>query len=420
MLDGYGLRYDLNLNFNVNLFLCSIEPKYNFCIKIETTLGMESNTQSGNNMDFFKAAHNVLEITGKRFFQPWIQPHFLFRISKYFPTFNKSVTIVSSFVNKVSAFRVFLWNSEWIFVLQIVERKTNEINKRKNENNFEENDDDDGMRATHKNIFVSQIIKLSMEDKIFTQYDVTSELKTVLLAVSTANFIWFSILQLVTFLQGYETTATSALSACFLLASYPDVQEKLFEEIHSVFPTQDADVTLEDITNTRMPYLDAVLNECFRFFPVVPFLTRLINEDVVIGMNFDKRNFKLFEHFHIISMFSGDAVIPKGAEVIVDIWGMHRNPSYWKFNASKFNPENFFPENEVPRSKYAFIPFSAGPRICIGKKYGMIAMKLFLIYTVRRFRILTKKQIKDLQFQMQVTIAITNKDIIELELRENY
>lgn len=63
-----------------------------------------------------------------------------------------------------------------------------------------------------------------------------------------------------------------------------------------------------------------------------------------------------------------NVTIPKGTEVIMDIWGMHRNKNYWKFDASKFNPENFFPENAVPRSAYAYIPFSAGPRNCIGKR----------------------------------------------------
>lgn len=67
-----------------------------------------------------------------------------------------------------------------------------------------------------------------------------------------------------------------------LLAINPDIQAKLFEEIRSVLPGQNDDVTKEDINN--MPYLDAFLKEAFRFFPVVPVLTRIVKKDIQIGL----------------------------------------------------------------------------------------------------------------------------------------
>lgn len=142
--------------------------------------------------------------------------------------------------------------------------------------------------------------------------------------------------------QGFETTATAATNTCALLALYPDTQQKLFEEIQSVLPDQDMDVNQEDIKN--MPYLDAFIKEALRFFPVVPFLTRLLKEDMCLG----------------------EVTIPKGTEYIMDIWNMHRIRSNWKFDATKFNPENFFPQNAIARHAYSYVPFSAGPRNCIG------------------------------------------------------
>lgn len=64
----------------------------------------------------------------------------------------------------------------------------------------------------------------------------------------------------------------------------------------------------------------------------------------------------------------GDNLIPEGAEVVMNIWEMHRHKKNWKFNANEFNPDNFLKENEIERHKYSYLPFSAGPRICIGKK----------------------------------------------------
>lgn len=64
--------------------------------------------------------------------------------------------------------------------------------------------------------------------------------------------------------QGYETTATAATNVCALLAIYPETQQKLFDEIRSVLPDQESDVTQEDIKN--MPYLDAFTKESLRFW----------------------------------------------------------------------------------------------------------------------------------------------------------
>lgn len=155
-------------------------------------------------------------------------------------------------------------------------------------------------------------------------------------------FVCLFSLSFDSYTQGYETTATAATNICALLAIHPDTQEKLFDEIRSVLPDQNMDVTQEDIKN--MPYLDAFIKEALRFFPVVPFLTRILNKDMCLG----------------------EVTIPKGTEYIMDIWNMHRIQSNWKFDAKKFNPENFFPQNALPRHSYSYIPFSAGPRNCIG------------------------------------------------------
>lgn len=153
----------------------------------------------------------------------------------------------------------------------------------------------------------------------------------------------FNRLDLYDFFQGFETTAAAITNVCALLAIYPEIQEKVFEEIRSVVLDQNRDVNAEDLKN--MPYVDAFVKESLRFFPVVPVLTRILKKDQRLD----------------------DVIIPKGTEYILDLWNMHRNCRNWKYDATKFNPENFFPENAVPRHPYSYIPFSAGPRNCIGK-----------------------------------------------------
>lgn len=146
-----------------------------------------------------------------------------------------------------------------------------------------------------------------------------------------------------------------------MLAIYPDTQEKLFEEIRSVLPYQNMDVTQEDIKN--MPYLDAFVKESLRFFPVVPVLTRILKENMCLG----------------------EVTIPAGTEYIMDLWNMHRIQSNWKFDATKFNPENFFPQNAMPRHPYSYVPFSAGPRNCIGIFIVIIRNNFDFLYFFLKF-----------------------------------
>lgn len=137
-------------------------------------------------------------------------------------------------------------------------------------------------------------------------------------------------------------------------------------------------------------------------------------------------------------MALGDTVVPKGTEYILDIWNMHRIQNNWKFDAAKFNPENFFPENYVPRHPYSYVPFSAGPRNCIGNnintvqtintltflafqtagiKYGNIALKLLIIYVIRNYRLSTHVKLEDIKFRMNVTLYLTNQNMFRLHPR---
>lgn len=80
----------------------NLNDEFKIEIKLsETTLGLKMNTQTEENLDFLKSAHLFMEITGKRFFQPWIQPKMLFRMSKYYTEFHKSKKILETLVGKV-------------------------------------------------------------------------------------------------------------------------------------------------------------------------------------------------------------------------------------------------------------------------------------------------------------------------------
>jgi cytochrome P450 family 6 len=127
------------------------------------------------------------------------------------------------------------------------------------------------------------------------------------------------------------------------LALNQDVQDKLREEINDVLEKYDGEVTYDAIM--EMKYLDMVFNESLRKYPVVDSQNRMSTKDFAIP------NTKI--------------VIPAGTSVMIPTFALHNDERFWE-NPDKFDPERFTPENIKQRHPFTFIPFSEGPRICIG------------------------------------------------------
>lgn len=116
-----------------------------------------------------------------------------------------------------------------------------------------------------------------------------------------------------------------------------------------------------------MKYLERVIFEALRMYPPVPLIARKVNEDVKLGMLlFTKLIILLQLKNYIFFTVSGNYTVPAGTTVIISQFAVHRNPKYYK-DPDTFNPDNFLPENCQTRPYHAYIPFSAGPRSCVGK-----------------------------------------------------
>nr|ULE36158.1 cytochrome P450 4PC subfamily member 1 [Blattella germanica] len=166
-----------------------------------------------------------------------------------------------------------------------------------------------------------------------------------------------------TFMLGGHDTVSSLVSwALQLLSSYPDVQEKVYEEQESIFKGSDRDPSIKDLC--EMKYLERVIKETLRLYPSVYVFAREVGEDVQLG-----------EHR-----------VPAGMRVLIVPYLTHRLEEYYP-NPKVFDPDRFLPEKIVNRHPYSFIPFSAGPRNCIGQKFAMLEMKTVLSYVIRHYKL---------------------------------
>ncbi|KAM6972440.1 cytochrome P450 4V8 [Aplochiton taeniatus] len=162
--------------------------------------------------------------------------------------------------------------------------------------------------------------------------------------------------------RGHDTTAAAMNWAIHLLGSHPDVQKKVQQELQDVLGVSDRPINVEDLK--KLQYLECVVKESLRLFPSVPFFARSICEDCVIS------GFK----------------VPEGVNALIMPYALHRDPNTFP-DPEEFRPERFLPENSIRRHPYAFIPFSAGLRNCIGQRFAMMEEKVILASILRSFNI---------------------------------
>lgn len=96
-------------------------------------------------------------------------------------------------------------------------------------------------------------------------------------------------------------------------------------------------------------------------------------------------------------------LIPKGANVSIGILLLHHDPEVWS-DPEKFDPERFSPERSKNRHPYAYLPFSAGPRNCIGQKFAMIEFKIILATVLRKWRVKSVRAVEDQKMALELIL----------------
>ena len=146
------------------------------------------------------------------------------------------------------------------------------------------------------------------------------------------------------------------------MATNPQCQDRVFDELHDIFGASDRPCSFDDLS--YMKYLEYCMKETLRLYPSAPSFGRQISKDMKLGTI--KIQPKYFQFLQLSqNSFAGKYMIPAGCDLKIMAYGLHRNPRIYP-NPNEYNPERFFPDQCADRHPYAFIPFSAGPRNCIG------------------------------------------------------
>jgi len=189
------------------------------------------------------------------------------------------------------------------------------------------------------------------------------------------------------FLAGHETTANALAWTWYLLAQHDDVARELERVVDEVLGDRPA--TAADYP--RLQYVEMVLAESMRLYPPAWAMSRLAMEDVQLG----------------------EWRVPRDSVVAVSQAVMHRDPRWWP-DPDRFDPRRFTPDAKLARPKFAYFPFGAGPRICIGEGFAWMEGVLILATLAQRWSMeLVSRDVKP-----QASITLRPRGGIRVRLRE--
>ncbi|GIY91175.1 cytochrome P450 4c3 [Caerostris darwini] len=343
-----------------------IVPYITMCtldIICETAMGLKIKAQDNNDSIYIKAMHRVAETFVGRIFRPWLWSDWIFFKTKRGQEFREQAAEMDAFTRKV-----------------ISERKAERLAKFKNNNSIVNKE------ADKRKAFMDLLLDLHLSDpKNFTERDIQEEVDSFMFA-------------------GHDTTAVGTSWVLYLLGLHPEVQDRVVEELDRECGD---DTPLEEECLKRLKYLECVIKgtkdsitkeilkillnvldyflnlpdgtkmiahkasalmtatvEAQRIYPPAPFIARKLQEDI------DVNGLK----------------VPKDTTCMLVIYMLHRNPEAFP-DPEVFDPDRFLPENCLKRHPFAYCPFSAGPRSCIGQKFAMLEEKVIITNILRSFKI---------------------------------
>uniref|UniRef100_A0A1L8E4P9 Putative cytochrome n=1 Tax=Nyssomyia neivai TaxID=330878 RepID=A0A1L8E4P9_9DIPT len=318
----------------------------------ETAMGVKLDSYSGSK-EYRSSIQAIGELLLHRFLRPWFYNETVYAISGYKAELLKRLKPVHSFTRNI-----------------IEHRREHFLETQQNSGKIIKLDENENIYETKKKRYAMLDTLLAAEaDGLIDAEGIREE-------VDTFTF------------EGHDTTSAALTFIFLLLAHHPDVQQKVYEEIKNAMESNDNQhLGMNELND--LEYTSRVIKECLRLYPPVPFITRSVTEDMKVD----------------------GQTIPEGTFAHIHIYDLHRDPEQFP-DPELFDPDRFLPENVEKRHPFAYVPFSAGPRNCIGQKFALLEIKAVLQHVLMKFRlspVTTREEIEfigDIILRAQTPIKI--------------
>ncbi|KAK4326216.1 hypothetical protein Pmani_003250 [Petrolisthes manimaculis] len=218
--------------------------------------------------------------------------------------------------------------------------------------------------------FLDLLLEYSEDGRVLSEQDIREEVDLFVFA-------------------GHDTTAAAINWTLYLLGDNPDIQELVYEELEGIFGDSTRAANVEDLREMRC--LERCIKEAMRLYPSAPYIGRVPLEDVVID----------------------GYTIPAGTKLMLLSYALHRDPSQFP-DPEKFDPDRFLSENISQRHPFSYIPFSAGPRSCLGQKFGMMEMKVMLSHFLRQYRIESVVPKEEIKVRSEIVLRPNDGTLVRL------
>ncbi|XP_077528118.1 cytochrome P450 4C1-like [Haemaphysalis longicornis] len=296
----------------------------------EVLMGVNLNTQKNQNSQYAEYISGITFLMAVRAFRPWMWFQRVYDISVEGMWFRKMVKGVND------------------FNLKIMQERKKTFHVYKNQAALSDSDEDNqakgGLQPERRMAVLDIMLDKHLKDPSYTMQEVRKDIDLLMFA-------------------GQDTSSSAVAWTFYLLGLHPEHQRKVQEEMDAIFMDDDSrDVTRED--TDRMEYLEACFKESMRLFPPIPFIGRILDESITLG----------------------GVDIPKGVTVFVNMFGLHRNSNHFE-KPEEFIPSRFLKGADKKIHPFAFIPFSAGPKSCIGQRFAYREAKVLLSKVLRRYTI---------------------------------
>ncbi|XP_034489668.1 cytochrome P450 4d10 [Drosophila innubila] len=290
----------------------------------ETAMGVSINAQTNVDSEYVRAVKTISMVLHKRMFNIFYRFELTYMLTPLAQAERRALSVLHNFTEKI-----------------IVQRREELLSN----GSKQQSDADMDVGAKRKMAFLDILLQSNIDDKPLTNLDIREEVDTFMF-------------------EGHDTTSSAIMFFFYNIATHPECQRKCLDEILAVMGKDKETPVTYELLN-KLPYIDLCIKETLRMFPSVPLLGRKVLEECEIN----------------------GKIIPAGTNIGISPLYLGRREDLFA-DAHSFKPERFDVVTSAEKlNPYAYIPFSAGPRNCIGQKFAILEIKAIVANVLRHYEI---------------------------------